>query len=280
MQRPHLFVWALVIVIINAGITLALINQFSGKIQPVANLFSPDKADDPTLSYSNSITQAIKAVEPAVVSVNVTQIQYVRGFRGFPFGFGFFDFYDIAPQRQEIQSVGSGVIYDPEGLIITNAHVVERASEIKVVLPDKREFNAELVMVDPVHDVAKLRIRGNNLPYARLGNSDKLSLGEWSIAMGNPFGMLMNDSKPSITVGVISALGRNFRVQAEKQEYRDMIQTDAAINPGNSGGPLVNLKGEVIGINTFIFSESKTNSGVGFAIPVNAVKSYLAAQAR
>lgn len=275
MKRPNLLLWALVIIIINAGITLALLNQFGDKTQSVSNFFSAEKGEDPLVGYSNSITQAIKAVEPAVVSVNVTQIQYVRGFRGFPFGFGFFDYYDFAPQRQEIQSVGSGVIYDPSGLIITNAHVVERASEIKVVLPDKREFDAEILLVDPVHDVAKLRIRGNNLPYAKLGNSDKLSLGEWSIAMGNPFGMLMNDSKPSITVGVISALGRNFRTQAEKQEYRNMIQTDAAINPGNSGGPLVNLKGEVIGINTFIFSESKSNSGVGFAIPVNLVKEYL-----
>lgn len=276
MKRPNLLLWALMIIIINAGITLALLNQFSGQIQPVANFFSPEKGEDPLVGYSNSITQAIKAVEPAVVSVNVTQIQYVRGFHGFPFGFGFFDYYDFAPQRQEIQSVGSGVIYDPNGLIITNAHVVERASEIKVVLPDKREFNAEILMVDPVHDVAKLRISGNNLPHAKLGNSDKLSLGEWSIAMGNPFGMLMNDSKPSITVGVISALGRNFRIQDDKQEYRNMIQTDAAINPGNSGGPLVNLKGEIIGINTFIFSESKSNSGIGFAIPINLVREYLA----
>lgn len=276
MKRPNLLLWALVIIIINAGITLALLNQFSGQIQPVTNFFSPEKGEDPLVGYSNSITQAIKAVEPAVVSVNVTQIQYVRGFHGFPFGFGFFDYYDFAPQRQEIQSVGSGVIYDSNGLIITNAHVVERASEIKVVLPDKREFNAEILMVDPVHDVAKLRIRGNNLPHAKLGNSDKLSLGEWSIAMGNPFGMLMNDSKPSITVGVISALGRNFRIQDDKQEYRNMIQTDAAINPGNSGGPLVNLKGEIIGINTFIFSESKSNSGIGFAIPINLVREYLA----
>jgi len=272
MRSSAVLILVLIVIIINAGITMVLINQFSSK-EEQATLFSSGKGRATDAFYSsNAITDAVALVEPAVVSVNVTQIQYVRGLRSLPFGFGFFDFFDFAPQRQEIQSIGSGVIYDPEGYIITNAHVVQNASEIKVVLPDKREFIAELIGVDPVHDVAKLRIRGNDLPYARLGDSDALIIGEWSIAVGNPYGMLMNDSKPSVTVGVISALGRNFSVPEDKQEFRNMIQTDAAINPGNSGGPLVNIKGEVIGINTFIFSESRSNSGVGFAIPINYVK--------
>ena len=270
MRANHILILALVIIIINAGITLALINHFQVQAKPESTMFKPSTAGAGL--GSNAITEAVNAVEPAVVSVNVTQIRYVRGIRQLPFGFGFFDFFDVAPQRQEIQSIGSGVIYDPEGYIITNAHVVNGASEIKVVLPDKREFVAELIGIDAVHDVARLRIQGNNLPYAKLGNSDELIIGEWSIAVGNPHGMLMNDSKPSVTVGVISALGRNFSVPEDKQEFRNMIQTDAAINPGNSGGPLVNIKGEVIGINTFIFSESRSNSGVGFAIPINYVK--------
>jgi serine protease Do len=273
MRSSNVLILALAIIIINAGITLALINHFGGRDMASGAMFSPSpKPVAEAGDRVNAITQAVALVEPAVVSVNVTEIRYVRGLRPVPFGFGFFDFFDFAPRRQEIQSIGSGVIYDPEGYIITNAHVVRNASEIKVVLPDKREFIAELMGIDEVHDVAQLRIRGNNLPHARLGHSDGLIIGEWSIAVGNPYGMLMNDSKPSVTVGVISALGRNFSIREDNQEFRNMIQTDAAVNPGNSGGPLVNIKGEVIGINTFIFSESRSNSGVGFAIPINYVK--------
>lgn len=273
MKKTHLYVLALAVIIINACISLALINHFGRSALEPASMFSSSQSPLGDASTRvNAITEAVTAVEPAVVSVNVTEIKYVRGLRQTPFGFGFFDFFDYTPRRQEIQSIGSGVIYDPEGYIITNAHVVNRASEIKVVLPDKREFIAELIGIDAMHDIAKLRIRGNQLPYARLGNSDDLIIGEWSIAVGNPYGMLMNDSKPSVTVGVISALGRNFSIREDKQEYLNMIQTDAAVNPGNSGGPLVNIRGEVIGINTFIFSESRSNSGVGFAIPINYVK--------
>ncbi|MCB5267643.1 MAG: trypsin-like peptidase domain-containing protein [Candidatus Cloacimonetes bacterium] len=273
MRSSSILILVVAIIIINAGISLVLINHFQKTGNEPASMFSaaPAQSSDPALR-SNAITQAVTSVEPAVVSVNVTEIRYVRGLRALPFGFGFFDFFDVAPQRQEIKSIGSGVIYDPEGYVITNAHVVSGASEIKVVLPDKREYIAELIGIDEMHDIAKLKIQGNNLPHARLGNSDDLIIGEWSIAVGNPYGMLMNDSKPSVTVGVISALGRNFSIPDEKQEFRNMIQTDAAVNPGNSGGPLVNIQGEVIGINTFIFSESKSNSGVGFAIPINYVK--------
>lgn len=273
MKSSNILILAVAIIIVNAGITLVLINQFGGRDVAAGTMFrTAPKQPAEAIDRVNAITQAVALVEPAVVSVNVTEIRYVRGLRPIPFGFGFFDFFDFAPRRQEIQSIGSGVIYDPSGLIITNAHVVRNASEIKVVLPDKREFIAELMGIDEVHDVAQLRIRGNNLPYAKLGNSDGLIIGEWSIAVGNPYGMLMNDSKPSVTVGVISALGRNFSIREDNQEFRNMIQTDAAVNPGNSGGPLVNIKGEVIGINTFIFSESRSNSGVGFAIPINYVK--------
>ncbi|MDD2506016.1 MAG: trypsin-like peptidase domain-containing protein, partial [Candidatus Cloacimonetes bacterium] len=174
------------------------------------------------------------------------------------------------PMQRQVQSLGSGVIYDPEGLIITNAHVVEGATEIKVVLADNREFDATLIGLDKENDVAKLRIRGNNLPYARLGNSDDILVGEWCIALGNPYGYVMNDAKPTVSVGVISALGRNLDFGSSR--HYNLIQTDTAINQGNSGGPLVNIYGEVIGINTLIISESGGNIGLGFALPVNAVK--------
>ncbi|HNX02634.1 MAG TPA: trypsin-like peptidase domain-containing protein, partial [Candidatus Cloacimonas sp.] len=130
--------------------------------------------------------------------------------------------------------------------------------------------------IDEVHDIAKVKINGNKLPVAQLGNSNDLITGEWSIALGNPYGFLLNDSKPSVSVGVISAINRNFAARQDRREYKAMIQTDAAINQGNSGGPLVNINGEVVGINTFILSESGGNIGIGFAIPINSVKNILA----
>ncbi|MDP2400451.1 MAG: trypsin-like peptidase domain-containing protein, partial [Actinomycetota bacterium] len=214
--------------------------------------------------------RAVREVEPAIVSVNVFKTQTVRG--GNPFGFSFFDFFDFAPMQRQVQSIGTGVIYDSKGFIITNAHVVSGANQIRVVLPDKREFDAQVIGMDERLDIAKLKINGNNLPHARLGTSRGLIIGEWAIALGNPYGFLMNDSRPSVSVGVISALNRNFAPREDKRSYRNMIQTDAAVNPGNSGGPLVNINGEVIGINTFIVSESGGNIGIGFAIPIDRVK--------
>ncbi|HRY84548.1 MAG TPA: trypsin-like peptidase domain-containing protein, partial [Candidatus Cloacimonadota bacterium] len=178
----------------------------------------------------------------------------------------------------QVQSFGSGVIYDSaKGYIITNAHVVKGATQIKVVLPDKSEFDAEIEGLDDLHDIAKLRIKGNNLPYAELGNSDGLLIGEWAIAIGNPYGYMMNDPNPTVSVGVISALKRSFSMKDDNRSYKNMIQTDAAINPGNSGGPLIDINGKVIGINTFIFSENGGNVGLGFALPINQVKQILAA---
>jgi serine protease Do len=267
----------ILILILNAGITVTLIDHFNGKQTNLKDMFnnSPSKANKAvTTSRENAITNAVTMVEPAVVSVNVIKTEIVRGRN--PFGFGFFDFFDSMPMQRQVQSIGSGVIYDPQGYIVTNAHVVSGATQIKVVLPDKREFDAAIIGIDHIHDIAKLKISGNQLPSAKLGNSSDLIIGEWSIALGNPYGFLMSDSKPSVSVGVISALNRNFAPREDKHDYKAMIQTDAAVNPGNSGGPLVNINGEVIGINTFIFSENGGNVGIGFAIPVNSVKAILA----
>jgi serine protease Do len=204
----------------------------------------------------------------------VIKTEIVRGRRNY--GFSFFDFFDFVPMQRQVQSIGSGLIYDSSGLILTNAHVVSGATEITVVLPDKREFDAKVLGVDEVTDIAKLKIDGTNLPSAPIGDSRDLIIGEWAIALGNPYGFLMNDSKPSVSVGVISAVNRSFAPRNDGHNYRNMIQTDAAINPGNSGGPLVNIKGEVVGVNTFIFSESGGNIGIGFAIPSEQVKAVLA----
>ncbi|MBW6513975.1 MAG: trypsin-like peptidase domain-containing protein [Candidatus Syntrophosphaera sp.] len=270
MKTSTAVVLAIVVLILNVGISMMLINQYH------QNLGLGQDAAAKIASTSlrhNDITAAVQAVEPAVVSVNVTKTQIVRGaYRGF----GFFDFFGNIPMQRRVVSIGSGVIYDPSGLIVTNAHVVTGASEITIVLPDKREFDAVLIGIDETHDIAKLKIVGTNLPYAKLGNSQDLLIGEWAIALGNPYGFMMSDPKPTVSLGVISAINRSFAPQ-EGRSYRGMIQTDAAVNPGNSGGPLVNIKGEVIGINTFIFSETGGNIGIGFAIPAQQVSSILAA---
>jgi serine protease Do len=216
-----------------------------------------------------AITAAVEVIEPTVVSVNVLKSVVVR--RHSFFDAYFQDFFGI-PLRREVSSIGSGVLISNDGYIITNSHVVEGATQIKVVMNNSTEFDAILVGIDSVHDLAVIKIEGTDLPYAKLGTSADLLIGEWSIAVGNPYGFLMKDSKPSVSVGVISALDRNFTNPRENKIYKGMIQTDAAINPGNSGGPLVNVHGEVVGINSFIFSESGGSVGIGFAIPIDRAK--------
>ncbi len=269
MKPGSILILVLAVLILNAGITLVLLNQKNILPQPDTKREVASRAE--AASRETTITTAVEAVEPAVVSVNVTKTELVRGSRSF----GFFDFFDFFPMERQVQSIGSGVIYDKRGFIVTNAHVVSGATEITIVLPDKREFSARVIGADDQHDIAKLKIEGNNLPAANFGNSKNLIIGEWAIALGNPYGFLMNDSKPSVSVGVISAVGRSFAPRRDGRTYRNMIQTDAAVNPGNSGGPLVNIKGEVIGINTFIFSESGGNIGIGFALPIDTVREVL-----
>src|SRR5262249_38222818 len=153
-------------------------------------------------------------------------------------------------------------------------HVVRGAEKITVILPDGRRFDGTVLGSHPQYDLAVVKIEGKSLPVAPMGSSSDLMVGEWAIAIGNPFGYLLNDSQPTVTAGVISATHRDIKSQAATNAgiYKNMIQTDAAINPGNSGGPLVNAKGDVIGINTFIFTKSGGSEGIGFAIPVDAAK--------
>jgi len=274
MQRPNLFIFAAVILLLNAGISLVLINNIHGSVSE-DGFFKRNKrqkADyELKVSRENAITQAVRAVEPAVVSVNVIKTEIVRTGLS-PFGWPFGDFFGGIPMQRQVQSLGSGVIIDKDGYLITNAHVVSGATQIKVVLPDKREFDATIIGIDESSDIAVLKISGSRLPIARLGTSKDLIIGEWTIALGNPYGFLMRDTNPSVSVGVISAVNRNFGQRNDGKIYKDMIQTDAAINQGNSGGPLVNINAEVIGINTFIVSESGGSIGIGFALPIDRVK--------
>jgi serine protease Do len=226
----------------------------------------------------------------AVVSISTERTQKIGGARryyfSYPFGsespFGgdeslrkfFDDFFGEMPQREYKQmGLGSGVIIDPKGYILTNEHVIDNADKITVTLPDGRSFKGEVKGKDQRSDLAIIKINAGNLPAASLGKSDNLKIGQWVVAIGNPFGFAMENPEPTVTVGVISALHRTLgRGISADRDYNDLIQTDAAINPGNSGGPLVDLKGEIVGINVAIFSTSGGYEGVGFAIPINNAK--------
>lgn len=225
-------------------------------------------------SRQTAITRAIKSVEPAVASISVVQLRDVYS----PFGRGrdpFFDFFfPERSRKKEVRSSGSGVVISPDGYVLTNFHVIENATEVMVTLPGGEEYEAEIIGTDFITDLALLKLMGRNFPYATLGDSDDLIIGEWAIALGNPFGLFDISKQPTATAGIISAMDMDFGFQSGKI-YKDMIQTDAAINRGNSGGPLVNSLGEVIGINTFIYTASQFaegSIGIGFAIPINLAK--------
>ena len=260
--------WIFVLIVIAAN--FMLYRHFTQKTLQMKETSIENPVQDVDYSRENPITRAVKEVEVAVVSVNVLKTRIVRRYNN-PFQNPFFGYFDI-PYRQDVQSIGTGLIIDERGYIVTNGHVVEGATKISVILNDGRNLEAELIGLDSVHDVAVVKISGENLPVARLGDSESLIIGEWSIAVGNPYAYLIKDSRPSVSVGVISAVERNFAGIGEGKIYKRMIQTDAAINPGNSGGPLVNIEGEVIGLNTFIFSETGESVGIGFAIPIDRVK--------
>ena len=230
-------------------------------------------------SRKSAIVAAAQRVSPSVVSVSVVATRVVRAdpFQGM-FRDEFFErFFPPTEYRERVSGLGSGVIVDRSGLVLSNEHVVRNAEEIAVTLPDGRQFPARLLGASSIYDLSVLRIKGDRLPVAPLGNSDDLMVGEWAIAIGNPFGYLLNDPQPSVSAGVISATHRDVKSSAtETGVYKDMIQTDASINPGNSGGPLVNGDGEVIGINTFIFTQTGGSIGLGFAIPINLAKRVMA----
>jgi serine protease Do len=234
--------------------------------------------DDITESRRNAIVRAAEKIGPAVVSISVVQ---VRTIRETPFGDQFFDefwgrYFQPREYKQKVYSLGSGVIINQDGYILTNEHVVSGADELKVTLTDGKEYKGKIVGQDHTSDLAVIKIEGRRFPNAPLGDSDSLIIGEWAIALGNPFGYLLDDPNPTVTVGVISALKRDIKMDPQEgRSYRKMIQTDAAINPGNSGGPLVDADGQVIGINTFIFSTSRGSEGIGFAIPIDRAKKII-----
>lgn len=223
-------------------------------------------------SRQNAITHAIQKVSPAVASINVIQLREYRTNSLFDDPF-FRNLFPYELHRERVKSTGSGVVISPDGYVITNHHVIENALEIVVTLPGGKEYSAEMIGSDSQTDLALLKLEGSNFPYAEIGDSDNLMIGEWAIALGNPFGLFDVNDEPTATAGIISAVDMDFgTIESTGKVYQDMVQTDAAINPGNSGGPLVNSLGEVIAINTFIFSGSNYSQGsigIGFAIPIN-----------
>ncbi len=225
--------------------------------------------------FNNALVDIVDQVRPAVVTVSTQRLVTAR-----PSPFGgdrFFNFFFPDQGRQEAEprqfaqrGLGSGVIVDANGLVITNNHVIADADSIYVQLSDDRSFLADVVGTDPATDIAVLRIAGENLPHVDFGDSDDLRVGEMVMAIGSP---LTANFASSVTMGIVSALGRTgVRLNID---YQDFIQTDAAINPGNSGGPLINLDGRIVGINTAIASRSGGNQGIGFAIPANMVGSVV-----
>ncbi|MGA2299028.1 MAG: trypsin-like peptidase domain-containing protein [FCB group bacterium] len=236
-------------------------------------------------SRQNAITRAVAICSPAIVGINVTElhkVEYADPFDNF-FDDPFFRYYQRYFGRYRgtnnyreyaVQSLGSGFIISPDGYILTNHHVAGNASKIIITMTDGKKYDAEIIGADKASDVALLKINGNDFPFLKFANSDDIITGEWAIAFGNPFGLFDINAKPTVTVGVVSNKGIDFT--QEDRVYRGMIQTDAAISSGNSGGPLVNASGDVIGMNTVIFSTALSQRGagsigIGFAIPVNRI---------
>jgi serine protease Do len=249
------------------GVSFQFLNKQSPL--PAPQVYTP-KISSRIVQTSRAFSDIVNAVSPAVV--NISTIKVLRrdtGFSDDPF-FDFFNeffspFYDFGPQRKwKEQSLGSGVIVSPDGYIITNNHVVSNAERIKVTLYDKRVFKGKVIGADPKTDIAVVKISSEDLPTIPWGDSDELQVGEFVLAIGNPFGL-----SHTVTMGIISAVGR---ANVGIADYEDFIQTDAAINPGNSGGPLVDTEGNLIGINTAIFSKSGGYQGIGFAVPSNMAR--------
>ncbi|MBI4823807.1 MAG: Do family serine endopeptidase [Nitrospirae bacterium] len=258
------------------GIAFLLLGFLLGGIafyvfqKPAPQIIIEPKVSGQAEGKGISFSDVVSSASPSVVNISTVKVLS----RSVPFSddpfFEFFNeffspFYDSdIPRKWKEQGLGSGVIVSPDGYIITNNHVVSDAERIKVTLFDKRTFKADIVGADPKTDIAVLKISASALPVIPWGDSDKLRVGEFVLAIGNPFGL-----NHTVTMGIISAVGR---ANVGIAEYEDFIQTDAAINPGNSGGPLVDTSGNLIGINTAIFTKSGGYQGVGFAVPSNMAR--------
>lgn len=255
--------------------TIELDNKNDIRFSTAQEIKEENYKNDAQQSINNSrhtiITETVKIVSPAVVGINVKAVQ--RFIRRSPFGDDpfFSRFFGDRIVDREVSGLGSGAIISSDGYILTNDHVAGSADKITVTLSNGEHYEAEIIGTDITTDICLLKINAENLPFIPFGNSDDILIGEWVIALGNPFGLFDISDKPTVTVGVISATGMNLNA-VENRYYLDMIQTDASINTGNSGGPLVNGLGELVGMNTLIYTadnNSRGSLGIGFAIPSN-----------
>jgi serine protease Do len=260
------------------GIVLSSSLNWSNKSFAEAKEGTLSLADYPPINSSAGndpsplFTRVAKIVTPAVVTLyteKVVKAPAISPFFESPFDEFFRRFFEPPSGEFRQRALGSGVIVTRDGYILTNNHVVEGAEKITVTLIDDRQFNARLVGRDPRTDVAVIKIEGKNLPAAKLGDSEKIEIGQWVLAIGSPFS---KELKNTVTAGIISAKGRS---NVGLAQYEDFIQTDAAINPGNSGGALVNMQAEVIGINTAIETRTGVSAGIGLAIPVNMAEAVM-----
>lgn len=263
-------VFFLILIALNAGYIIGdKTDFFSSKSKPSSYTYNLQLPKE--LSGENSAFSAVvNVISPVVANISTSKTIASRGpeapqFFDEPLG-GFFDYFN-APKKWKEESLGSGVVVSSDGYIITNNHVVEKADEIKVTLYGQQNYKGRIIGTDPKTDIAVIKISATNLPAIKWGDSDTLQVGEFVLAFGNPYSL-----GHTVTMGIVSALGR---ADVGVAEYEDFIQTDAAINPGNSGGPLVNIKGELVGINTAIFSRTGGYQGIGFAVPSNMVKSVM-----
>ena len=241
---------------------------FNSEFEPKYK-FKPSYKINKLNSNSNPFVDPISKVKESVVGISVNTVD--SDAPTFEFKNGVFVPYD---KSKNIQTLGSGLIFSNNGYVITNTHVIRDASEIFVTLVGGKKYKAELIGFDELTDIALLKVDALNLPVSDLGDATKLNIGDWAIALGNPLGLFDLSYQPTATIGIISGLNIDFGIKENNYVYKDMIQTDASINEGNSGGPLINIDGEVIGINTFIMTGSsykKGSIGIAFSIPINRV---------
>jgi serine protease Do len=240
---------------------------------PAVQTSETDQSDIELSRTSKAFTEIAKRITPSVVAISAARVVKSphQGFEESPFFQGpfeeFFKHFQPPQGEYKTEGLGSGIIVRSDGYILTNNHVVEGAEEIKVNLLNNTAYEAEVVGRDPTTDVAVIKIKGGDFPAAPLGDSDALQVGEWVLAIGNPLRLSF-----TVTAGIVSALGRNINIIPGSYSIENYIQTDAAINPGNSGGPLVNLRGEVVGINSAISTRTGYYQGYGFAIPIDLAK--------
>ena len=231
-----------------------------------ATQIAADQTEQISAQRTTAITAAVARVAPTVVTVQTESVQAVP--RDF-----YEQFFGGRSGRRTSSGLGSGFVVREDGVIVTNAHVISGATRISVAFRDGTTYQAKLLGLDETNDLAVIKVEAKGLPVAPLGSSSNLLIGEWAIAIGSPFGFLLANTEPSVTAGVVSGTGRNLAAESSGEGiYVDMIQTDASINPGNSGGPLVNALGEVIGVNSSIYTPSGGSVGLGFAIPINRAK--------